>query len=453
MSSAFLFLLAPLLLAFLGAGAAFHPSVRGFPAFARLSAAFLAGAVALAGEATLLSMLRVPWSLVSLALPLLTVSLLLAAWWSRSRAAATPMLRFSPSKAILLAASAIAFLAFCHLGLALATSRATSVDYVLFWGVKGVRFAQARGIDSQLLAWSFFSHAVPDYPPLVPIVYAWCVLVAGRMSWRVGVIATGLWLLAAIPLVLACLRRRLDDDRAAVVTAFWTAGLCVSLAHSLSGGGAEAPLLMFETVAGAALLTEAPLDSSRFLPALALMGAALTKVEGLVGAGALVLGAFLRDALERRERPLRRALRLALAPLFGVGLWFAFQLVSGLPVGYRAHGMAFGLTSAHVGTILRELMRSLNAGTLGLTWMLPLVFLLGSRKSLRRVLPGLVPVFGILAFLTFDYMHDRDDPSLRIGWTAPRVSQPALSLWILSAGLAWFSPREDDRNRLHGGGG
>jgi len=42
---------------------------------------------------------------------------------------------------------------------------------------------------------------------------------------------------------------------------------------------------------------------------------------------------------------------------------------------------------------------------------------------------------GILAFLAFDYLHDRDDPSERIGWTAPRVTQSALSAVILAAGV------------------
>jgi hypothetical protein len=42
---------------------------------------------------------------------------------------------------------------------------------------------------------------------------------------------------------------------------------------------------------------------------------------------------------------------------------------------------------------------------------------------------------GLLLFLTFDYLHDKDDPTERIGWTAPRVTQPALSAVILAAGM------------------
>ena len=63
------------------------------------------------------------------------------------------------------------------------------------------------------------------------------------------------------------------------MTAFWVAAMAASVATSLSGANAEAPLLFFESVALAALLTE-DADTSRFLPALMLAGALLTKVRG-----------------------------------------------------------------------------------------------------------------------------------------------------------------------------
>ena len=64
--------------------------------------------------------------------------------------------------------------------------------------------------------------------------------------------------------------------------------------------------------------------------------------------------------------------------------------------------------------------------------------LIAARPALTRLLPAITLAAGLLAFLVFDYLHDRENPALRIVWTAPRVSQPALSALILAAGLAAF---------------
>ncbi|HEY4230285.1 MAG TPA: hypothetical protein VGO79_08930 [Thermoanaerobaculia bacterium] len=77
-----------------------------------------------------------------------------------------------------------------------------------------------------------------------------------------------------------------------------------------------------------------------------------------------------------------------------------------------------------------------DAGTMGLSWLVPLALLLVSRARIRPLLPALTLTSGILAFLVFDYLHDDRSPSQRIRWTAPRVSQPGLSALILAAGVA-----------------
>lgn len=51
------------------------------------------------------------------------------------------------------------------------------------------------------------------------------------------------------------------------------------------------------------------------------------------------------------------------------------------------------------------------------------------------LLLALVPVIGLLSFLVFDYLHDWQDPTERIGWTSPRVAQLALSAALLGAGI------------------
>jgi hypothetical protein len=318
------------------------------------------------------------------------------------------------------------------------------MDYLFFWGVKAVHFADARGIDVELLRWPFFAHGVPEYPPLVPIVQAWGVLFAGEMPWRrAGPASSALWFFAALPLVLALLRRRMGDSPAAAVTGFWGAALAVSLAHSYSGGNAEAPLLFFETAAGLALITESRDDplSFRWLAAAALAGAVLTKVEAVPATALLVLGTIARDRLESRPGVLRRAIPILVLPALALASWFGFQLFSDLPVGYRGHGKLTVLHWEHLGSVAANMLKNLAAGTAGIAWLFPFLVLLFSWRRVRPVLPALSAAAGLLLFFAFDYLHDAGDPWERIGWTLPRVSQPALSLLILAAGVAFFDAR------------
>ncbi len=427
--------------------AAFHPAVRPLGFFARLSAAFAAGAVALTVEAVVFTLLHIRWSAAGLGLPLLVLSAFLALIWSRRPASMPEPGPLRPGKALAAGASLAALVALGHLTASLWTTRSTSVDLVYFWGVKAVRFAQERAIDVPLLGWPYFFHAVPDYPPLVPVVAAWGNIVSGPLPWRGPLLSSAFWLIAAIPLVLALLRRRAGDTGAVAVTAFWTVALAVSLAFSYSGGNAEAPLLFFESVAGAALLAEQKGGpaGSRFLPALALAGAVLTKVEGSVGAVLLVAGVLLRDRLERRERVLARAVALMAAPLAALALWFGFQYASHLHVGYRGHGDLFDLHFENMGPVLRSVLQNLSAGTAGLSWLFPIFVIVFLGRGRRDAIPGYLMTAGLLGFLVFDYLHDAADPWERIAWTLPRASQPALALLILSAGIVGTAASGRDR--------
>ena len=450
MSPAIVYLLSHLLLIPLGASAALHPSLRDLPAVARLGFAFGSGAILLTMEGLLFSLAGVPWSVASLSAPLLALSAAAFLVARRRRAASAvlppPRPLFGSRSVAVLAGTAL-LLGLVHLSLSLATARSTSADFLFFWGVKAARFAEAKEIQAELLDWTYFGHAVPEYPPLVPVVGAFSVLVAGEMPWRRAPIASVFWVVAALPLIYGLFRRRVGSDAAAAVTAFWGSALSISLAHSYSGGNAEAPLLFFESVAAAALLTERREESvpSRFLPALAMAGAVLTKVEAVLGVLLLLVGAILRDRLERRPGVLRQALPLIVLPALALLSWFAFQGLSGLPVGYRAHGSFLAITFAFVGSLATEFPRQLNADTFWLSWLLPLAFLAVSRRF-RSALPGLLPAAGLLAFFAFDFLHDFQDPAVRIGWTLPRVSQPALSLTILAAGVAWFGRARQQRS-------
>ena len=83
-------LLAHAALALFGCAAAWHPCLRSAPPLVRLAAAFACGTVALTVEASLWSLVGIPWSLTNLALPLAVASVGLSAVWARDAALDQP---------------------------------------------------------------------------------------------------------------------------------------------------------------------------------------------------------------------------------------------------------------------------------------------------------------------------------------------------------------------------
>ena len=438
-----LFLGGQLVLALLGGGVAWHPTVRTLSLPARAAVALCAGSVGLTLEAMLFSLAGIPWTIPALGLPLAVLSAAAAARWRKLPAFALPRSSiggWASLASLLLVGFALFYLAVCF-----GSTAASSPDFLYFWGVKAVRFASNRGIDAAFLGHPFTIHAVRDYPPLVPVVDAWGILAAGRMPWRLAPFFSALWFFAAVPILFERCRRRLGDSGSAAVVAFWAVALSISLVASFSAAGAEPPLLFFESVAVAWLLTEDP-GESRFVPIVALCGAALTKVEGLVAAVLIVLGVAVRDSVRGSKRAAWRSLAMLFAPAVSVSLWFVYQKSWALPVGYRGHGEVFVLYGDQLGTILKSLLRRLDAGSYWIAWALPAFFLLRRAAAWRAAAPALLLTAGLAAFLVFDYLHDSDDPSERIEWTAPRVMQPPLSATILAAGvLTLTEPRPRER--------
>lgn len=442
MIGAGVFLLAQLSLAALGAGAAFHPAVRSMHWPARAAAAFGAGAVALTLEATLFSIAGVPWSILGLAVPLLLLSFICALLWRRLPGPSAPPIRLPLGTAAW--SAAVCGVSLLYLLLSLTSSAATSMDFLFFWGIKAVLFADARGIAADFLRNQFAIHAPREYPPLVPVTQAWGCLAAGKMPWRIVPVFSGLWAAAAVPLLFERFRRRAGDERAAAFVALWTAALSVSLVRSFSGGNAEAPLLYFESVALAWLLTEEKGVESRFVPILALCGAALTKVEGLGAVLLVAAGSLVSDRGVSPSRRLRRAVTLAAWPVAAVGVWFLYQASQSLPVGYAPHGRLWVLFPRNLGEILEGMLRNFDSGSLWLPGLFALTVLLASRApAWKTAAPALALAAGILGFLVFDYLHDPKDPAQRIDWTTPRVIQPALSAMILAAGAAALEKKRE----------
>jgi len=435
-------------LALCGGAAAWHPALRRTPLLVRTSAALACGTLALAVEAILWALLGIPWTTLTLALPLAGVSCTLALLWART---ATPCQHpaLGPSRPIALVAAGIALGALAHFALAALTSLGSASDLVLFWGVKGLHFAAAGGPDPATLAGAFAAHTHPSYPPLYPVLLAWWTLLAGALPWRLVPVASSLYLAAALPLVYHLLRRACPPDLAAGVTALWATALSAALVQARSAGNAEPLLLLFVTVAVTALLTEPqpPAAVPRWTAALALSGAVLTKNEGAVAAVLLVGGVMLRDRLWRRRPAARALLGLAWPPLAAWTLWLVLRLVCGLPLTDPIREPALVMSFAHVGTILAAASEHLGAGSRGLAWLVPLAVLAVRCRgqSLVRVVPALVLGGGLPAFLFVYYLHAVGDPSQLIDWTFPRVTLPALSALIIAAGVATALPEAAPR--------
>jgi hypothetical protein len=426
-----LYLLAHVLVALLGLPVLWIPEVRSWTFPARAAAAFAVGAIILAIESTVSTLVGVRWTLWFIIAP----PVLLAAFLARrgaTRASRPPAGGFGAGTAF---AAFIGCAAICHLGLSLATARATSTDFLLFWGVKAVRFASAGSVDPVLLTSPAFVYGQPFYPPLVPVMDAWSVLLAGRMPWRGAPMTTLVWFVAAALLVLEIEWRRLGRGAAMIVTAFWMAALSASLVFSLSGANAEAPLILYETAAGMLLLTEDddPGYSRRLLTGLFLAGAVLTKIEGSIGSALLILGTILRNPGTFRSRRGRGAFAALVLPPFCAGLlWLGFVLRFHIPSNYSGKGRLLEMHWDRLPHVSHWIIRNLRGGTHWLSWILPAVIILAgaSAMRLRQALPGAVAALGLLAFLFFIYLHEPGDQAQRIRWEVPRTSQPALSLLI-----------------------
>src|SRR5262245_49485222 len=112
---------------------------------------------------------------------------------------------------------------------ATATARATSFDLVLFWGTKGQHFAQKAGIDVDFLRDPAHSLMHADYPPMLPCLYAWATLVAGRFAWGAALLSLPLFLTLTILTFFGFARPVLGRDAALEQTSILAALLAFVL--------------------------------------------------------------------------------------------------------------------------------------------------------------------------------------------------------------------------------
>ncbi|MEP6743927.1 MAG: hypothetical protein ABJB33_00380, partial [Gemmatimonadota bacterium] len=301
------------------------------------------------------------------------------------------------------------------------TARESAGDLHFFWGPKAVRFFRAGGIDAAYLRQSDYQPAHPDYPPLIPLLYAWShSLSSGSFSWWGAVAATLLFLFGGVFLIHGA-----SGDGPGTLLA--AATLSYAYAIGFAAGGADPPLIFFETLALVALTFLENERGSDILAAIGLCGAAWTKIEGATFAIAVLLALLLV------RRDWKRALRIGAPAAVLLGSWVVFVKVARLLELYR--GAAMDVYWETLLPTLRTMARTATYDLYALPWLVPIVLLVLGKNRRAATLPVVVAMLttGVAVFF---YIH-LPDPTWWILASAQRVLLTPLVALLIAALAAW----------------
>ncbi|HSP13219.1 MAG TPA: hypothetical protein VLV78_00545 [Thermoanaerobaculia bacterium] len=348
------------------------------------------------------ALLAIPWSRLALLIPLVVCG-----------AAAVLGRRDSPREEGRRSTWPIALITLLAI-YGVATARETSGDLLFFWGPKAQHFFLARTIDVGFLKFPHYYLMHPDYPPLQPLVYAWNSMAAHRFSYFGATFLTPLYLLATVLAFRGLARANGFATLLAALLAF-------GFGAGRVAGGADPQLILFEVVALAALTFR---DDADLIAAIALAGAAFTKVEGASFAIILIV-AF---ALTRRN--LKRALLVAAPATVLLGSWIVFAQVHSLLDSYARGGTPLHFDSLGLVLYVAGFEASYRAAYL--PWIAVLLPLPFGRNWGRAAMPLLVAAGSILS-ITFFYLHEPN----AVWWikaSADRVLlTPLVALLVASA--------------------
>lgn len=403
------FVLLTLALFLLGSYARRFPGVRALAWPGRLAIYFAVGLVTIVAEMFILSMLGLKWN-AWLLVPLPLVLSILA---RRTPPPARGSQRPGPALLIALVALAI-FVS------AVLAGMCTSGDFVYFWGVKGQRWGAVHFLDTEFTKEpSHYMH--PDYPPLLPLYYAWTLLGGDvALDWWGAILAAPLFLLVGAAALWAFGRYARIEGIDGIVALFVSLYALFYVRHQVAGN-AEPPLHMFEVIALAALTCwrERSGEHDR-IAAIALSGVALTKVEG--GVFVLIVCGLTWIA---REGTLRQRLaagaKMAALPVATLATWLLFGAARGLTDTYVPRE---DLSIQYLWPTLLELVRELSLH-LGYTPWTALAILLFLGRA-RNAIPYIAAAMLFLLFLLSVYT--RAEPHLE--WSAGRTLMTPLLLVI-----------------------
>jgi len=383
------------------------PSVRRLDLGARLAIAFACGCVVLSTLMFVFTLVHVPFTRATL----LIAMALFAALIVKGARIET---RHQP-----LFYGVLAFTAY-----GLLTARETCGDLIYFWGPKGQRFYFAEAIDVAFLSFPHYQLMHPDYPPLLPLVYAFASSVAHGFSWWGAIFATLLLLAATAFAFRGLAREALGDERASAYAMLLAALLAYGYARSMVAGAGEPMLLLFETIAIAALTFR---DDGEVVAAIALAGAAWTKVEG----AAFVAIVVVAYALTRRR--IARALLAAAPAALLVLSWIAFAKAHKFIDQYGRVQQRMHFES--LGTIVKTMAVQASYGAFYLPWLAGGVPFAFARNWRRAALPLLV-FAGLVASAAYFYLHGDVPVVWWIKTSVERVLLSALMTLLVAAAAA-----------------
>jgi hypothetical protein len=379
------------------------PSVRRLDLPARLSIALAAGIAIVAAILYIYNFVHLPWTRVSVGLPLLAIGTAAVILSRRDDEGSRQQRSFAPLT------MTAAFLLLTIYGVA--TARETCGDLVYFWGPKGQQFHHAGSIDAHFLGFSDYYLMHSDYPPLLPLLYAWASLVAHRFSWWGALFLMPIFL-AATAFSFRGIAR--NGWYAALLTAILGYGFAIGMV----GGAADPLLLLFEVIAIAALTFDLEILAVPMLAAVA-----LTKVEGAVFV-AICAFAYL---ITRRK--LLKSILIPLPAAILLATWILFASRNQLIDSY---GMARG--SLHLdllGPVTGATLRQASYKVAYVPWLATLVPLAIGRNRRRALLPLIVAI-GTVASTLFYYLHAAS-PSWWIEASAQRVLLTPLACLVVAA--------------------
>ncbi|HYM59866.1 MAG TPA: hypothetical protein VEZ11_03120 [Thermoanaerobaculia bacterium] len=387
-------------------------SVQRLDTPARLSIAFSSGMVTISAAMFLASVVHLAWSR-SLFVILLALATL-AAWPAISRRAGKWRPRLTDA-GILVIALVLAYGVF--------TARLTCADLLFFWGPKAAHFQAVRGIDPAFLANPNYYLMHPDYPPLLPAVYAYAATLAQRMSWWGTLLLTPLSLLAGVASFRGLAAPKIGEAAAGRYALALAALMAMIAVGSSAAGGAD-PLIWLFTVIGVSALVFDESNGGRAIAVIALCGAAFTKVEGTALA-AIIIAAY---AVTTR-RP-KAAAALAIAPAILLGSWLTYAAHYRLLDSYARSGEP--LHSDQLAPVLRQVAWSSSYRVWWLPWAVALLLILFISNWRRAAFPLAVSL-GTFAATIYFYLHSAD-PAFWIRTSAERVlGATVLCLFLASA--------------------
>lgn len=408
------FLAATLLVVIAGAWIARLGAVARLDRRAQLAIVFALGCLAATILMFIESLIGMSWDRISLGSPLFFLALAAprASWRER---AAESRWTWSDIAIVLLVALTL---------YGVLDARETNGDLVHFWGPKAQQFHLTGKIDAEFLGFQHYYLMHPDYPPLLPLLLAWGSLGSHGFSWWGALLLTPLFLYATVEAFRGLACDALGVEGASRVALLLAAVLTYGFAQGRVAGAADPPLLLFETIALAALTFDGEGWGGVAIAALALGAASWTKVEGAAFT-IIVVAAY---AVTRR-RPLA-TLALLSPSIVLLGSWIAFAARHHLLDAYAANRGALNLAATPM--VLLEVAKSASYGAFFLPWIAAAAPLLISRRWRAAALPLAVAVLTVGCTLFF-YVHGHD-PRWWIKASGDRVLlTPLMCLVVASA--------------------